>query len=201
MGYGEITTEMEAVLRPLVKGKVVYDLGAGDLHHARHLLQLGARRIVAIDKGDFVAIDKEYQPPSTPRIETISGYFDAVPIPPGGIEVAFVCWPCNRYNPGLVTWLEAAEYVIYIGSNFDGTACGSPDLFEHLLRRRLTGYVPHRRNSLVAVAERLPEPRETTPEEAAARSPTIRHGFAYDDESQLRCLIPGVVKALEAQVP
>lgn len=170
MAYGKISPMMEAVLRPLVTGKVVYDLGAGDLQHARHLLRLGARRVVAIDK--------EPKPTHSPDIEVVEGYFNQVPVPPR-IEVAFSGWPINTSTPGLVSWLEVAETVVYLGHNFDHSSCGNPALFQHLLRRKLLAWVPHRANTLIVVGEPLAEPREPTPEEAAFGSDTVRYFERY----------------------
>lgn len=172
MSYGKITNEMEVALRPIVRGEAVYDLGAGDLQHARHLLRLGARHVVAIDK-------EPPRPTASENITVLGGYFDQVPIPTDGIAVAFVAWPINYRTPGLVAWLAAARVVVYLGHNFGGSSCGNPELFEHLLSRRLTGWVAHRANTLIVVDEPLSAPREPTPEEAAFGSDTVRHFDHY----------------------
>lgn len=171
MSYGKITSEMEAALRSIVQDKVVYDLGAGDLQHARHLLRLGAKHVVAIDK--------EPHPTASGSITVIEGYFDRVPIPTDGLDIAFVAWPINYRTPGLVTWLAAATVVVYLGHNFDGSSCGNPELFEHLIGRRLTHWVAHRSNTLIVVGEPLSTPREPTPEEAAFGSDTVRYFDRY----------------------
>ena len=50
--YGEFTTEMEELIRPYVDGKLVVDLGAGDLTKTRRLAALGAK-VIAVDKEEM----------------------------------------------------------------------------------------------------------------------------------------------------
>jgi len=162
MPYGLLTNKMRNAVAPLVKGKTVWDLGAGDLGHARTLLELGAALITAIDK-------EPTPPPRDCRIAVLRSYFDKLTVPDAmPIEVAFVAWPQNHPMPGLIPLLEASEVVIYLGSNTDGAACAWPPFFEHMLGRELLAHVPRKDNSLIAVGKPLPAPRPKTPEEYAA---------------------------------
>jgi hypothetical protein len=49
--------------------------------------------------------------------------------------------------------LVEAEIVIYLGSNTDGTACGTRGLFTFLVHRRLLAHVPFQPNSLLVYGE------------------------------------------------
>ena len=152
MANGELLPEMEPVIADIVRGMEVYDLGAGDLTYAKRLLQLGADRIVAVDKEGFC--------PSRFRgraIHAVRTYFQDVQVPPGGIEVAWVSWPCNRPLPGLTRLLAASARVIYMGCNTGGSCCGELPLWDHLTRRRILAHVPHMRNSLIVYGDPLPE--------------------------------------------
>ena len=159
MSYGEITDEMREVLAPLVDGKTVYDLGAGDLAHSHVLVHLGADAVVAVDKAPMPK-------PRSLKVSRMQGHFGQLPVPEH-IEVVFLGWPQTYPMEGLLDWLDAAEVVVYLGHNFDDTYCGSPELFFYLTRRALLEEVVGRRNSLLVLGERLAETRPMTEEEAA----------------------------------
>lgn len=158
MPYGNLTIQMRDALAPVVKGRTVYDLGAGDCDHGRTLHNLGGSRVVCLDKEE---------PPVIPKgVEFLHGYIHQTPIP-ADLDVLFLGWPQNYHIPGLVFWMAAAKTVIYLGHNFGGTACGFTAMFEHLLTRRLTLHIPNERNTLLVVEEPLASPRSPTPEEEA----------------------------------
>lgn len=147
-------------LRPYVKGREVYDLGAGMCIESRVLVQLGATRVVAIDKEPMPTIDDA-------RIEQRRCYFaDLPPIEP---DVVFVCWPQNYRAPSLAYLCGQANTIIYIGKNTDGTACGAVDLFATLLDRKVEVYLPERRGTLIIYGAYLPaeRPRALLGEERA----------------------------------
>jgi hypothetical protein len=168
LSYGELTDEMQRALGPILRGRVVYDLGAGDLGHSHALLRCGADRVVAIDKE---AMPK----PRSPRVTAVQSYFDRVVVP-DRVDVAFVGWPQNRPLPGLLNWLDAADVVIYLGHNFDGSSCGNAALFGYFTTRQLVVEVPGRRNSLLVMGERMKKLRALTPEEAAHFSAEVVQG-------------------------
>jgi len=141
MPFGLFTPEMEALVAPQVVGATVWDLGAGDLTYARRLVALGADRVLAVDKESY------HLRHSAQQIEMLHSYFDD--LEPQDIEVAFVSWPQNKFDRGLLQALDRADVVIYLGCNTDHSACGSPELFRQLCGRELLGHVPHRRNTLL----------------------------------------------------
>lgn len=164
MPFGTLTPEMEARIAPLVNNKTVWDLGAGDLSYAKRLLHLGAPHVVAVDK----AI--QGTPPKD--IQVIEAYFDEITttLLPEHIEIAFLSWPANRHMPGLQNLLDRSHIVIYLGSNTNGTACGTPNLIRTLASRSLLDELPHPRNSLLIYGPRLTQPRTLAGEEIAALS-------------------------------
>jgi len=159
MSYGEITAEMHEVLGPLIDGRTIYDLGAGDLAHSHLLVTLGAREVVAVDKAPMPK-------PRSEQIVRLQGHFGELAVP-DRIEVAFLGWPQTYRMPGLIDWLDAADVVVYLGHNFDDSCCGSPELFFYLTRRALVDEVVGRRNTMLVLGERLSEARPMTEEEAA----------------------------------
>jgi hypothetical protein len=159
VSYGEIIDEMQEVLTPLVDGKTVYDLGAGDLVHSHLLVRLGAERVIAIDKAPMPK-------PRCSEVSRLQGQFGDLPVP-AHIDVAFLAWPQTYPLPGLLDWLDAADRVIYVGHNFDGDYCGSPELFFYLTRRALMEEVLGRRNTMLVLGDRLAETRPMTADEAA----------------------------------
>lgn len=160
MNYGLMTPEMIDAITPFVKGKTVVDLGAGFCLKSRFLKELGASRVIAVDKIDM---------PKLEGIERIVGLFsDADEQLPFEIDVAFVSWPQNYNVPGLVEIIERCKILIYIGNNFDGNRCGFPKLFVHMLSRTLLHDISLKSNSLVIVGEPLEDHRAPTVEEKAA---------------------------------
>jgi hypothetical protein len=185
MGYGIITAEMMAVIDPFVRGKEVWDFGAGDLTHAETLAALGATKVVAIDKAQMPKLHSS-------RVMPVWTYFSNVDVPASGIRVAFVAWPVNYVMWELIGILDQADVVIYLGSNTDGNACGFPGLFEHLVKRELLAHVPYQRNSLIVVGKRLPTRRLETPEEVAAQSGFL---FTFDDACKVAETVNTAVSA------
>lgn len=165
MGYGKIIDVQVKALRPFVAGRVVHDLGAGDMEKARLLLHLGAEKVHAVEKAPY--------PFSLPlRIERHEMYFKDYR--PAEVDVALLSWPANHMMEGLLPLLVKAKTIIYLGKNTDGTSCGFPALFVYLTIRRLLVHKPHPTNTLIIVGEPLRKPRTPEHEELAG----IR---AYDE--------------------
>lgn len=160
-GYGLLLPEMEALLATHVRGRTVWDLGAGDLTRSRQLIGLGAQAVVAVDK--------EAMPePGTRSILRMQTYFAQMPTQ-GAIDVAFLGWPQNGHLLGLLELLRTCRKVVYLGSNTDGSACGNTALYEHFLTREVLEYVPHHRNTFVVYGEGQGASRDRMlPEEWAA---------------------------------
>lgn len=159
MSLASISLEQRTALREAVAGRLVHDLGAGDLKLSSKVLQLGAAHVVAVDKEDC---PRRVPHGITYRKCLFKDFQDP-------IDVAFLAWPDN-HNTGVTPLVMRARRVVYLGKNTDGTMCGTGDLFIALLRRALLAYVPHRANTLIVCGDFLPAPREPTGEEAAGLS-------------------------------
>ena len=173
ISMGKLNDEQEAVLRNFVMGYNVHDIGSGQLGLSRKLIELGAHTVTAIDKlyADFRNNNfKDCAPwvPPHPGITLVGEYFEEYASYGHFIDVAFVSWP-EAYHPdnGLVALLTGVRTVIYLGTNFDGTACGSIALFQHLSRRNILATVPHKWNTLLVYGNEQ-QTRRLLPEEYAA---------------------------------
>lgn len=175
MSYGTLTPEQEAALRPYVAGRVVHDLGAGDLTYARRLLDLGAQEVVAIDKErSFVS--------SVPGITYRQAYFHEVE---PGLGTVFLSWPVNWNDRALLLHALSAHTLVYLGKNTDGTACGTPALFEAMVHRALLAYVPDPRNCLVITGPIQAHARTPTPEERAGMT-SMHRMWSYLESERSR---------------
>ena len=175
--YGHLTEEQWAVIGLHVAGKVVNDYGAGNMAKSVKLLQLGARRVLAIDK----ALSGHSL--TSPILKAMKATFSALwkglaRVRPDQIiwpDVAFLSWPFYDVSEGryLVDLLGMSDVVIYAGKNTDGATCGDERLFKWFLRRRLLAYVPERRTTLLVLGEELPagQIRKPTGEEHARLEP------------------------------
>jgi hypothetical protein len=120
-------------LANVVKGKIVHDLGAGDLELSRELLILGAREVYAIDK------EPRPKPRPWPKhLHYKQDYFANIN---RRLDIAFLSWPIN-HDVNLFPLVTTAGIVAYLGKNTDGSMCGTPRLFEVMVRRELLAYVP-----------------------------------------------------------
>ena len=165
MPFGQLNKAQLKALVPLVRGKVIHDLGAGDLGLALELLNLGASKVIAIDKEyyNFNGVP--------PEIELRRQYFKDMQ---EEIDIAFVSWPAN-YDNGLLRVLMQTKTIIYLGTNMDGNSCGIPAMFEYLSKRKATQVLgtPVSRNTLICYTEIATGPRELFEEEKAAIAQAI----------------------------
>jgi hypothetical protein len=159
MPHGQLNEAQRELLKSFVDGKEVYDLGSGDLGLAIELVDLGASKVIAIDKENRYQSFRDIPP----EIEMRSQYFSEVY---DDIDIAFVSWPAN-YDNSLLQILKKSKTILYVGKNTDGTACGTPELFRYLVTRKAI-QIPDRRNVLICYTEFLIEPREWFQEERAA---------------------------------
>lgn len=156
--YGRLSDAQRAVVARHVAGKTVHDLGAGRLGLAATLIELGAKKVLAVDK--------EPAWTNTPKtgVQYVRGYFRDYA--PSSIPVAFASWPQNAAT-GLHRLLEQAPCVIYLGSNVDWSSCGYPLMWQQLSAREVLEHVPDRPNTLIVYGPARIE-RPGLPEEYAA---------------------------------
>lgn len=163
ISMGKLTDEQEAVVRNFVMGYNVHDLGAGQLGMAAKLMDLGAHTVTAVDK----TYSQRVAYPPRPLITLVGEEFNEYVRHGHYVDVAFICWPEVYQTQGLERLVRDARVTIYIGQNFDGSACGSRELFEELMTHEVLATVPHRWNTLIVYGQRRVL-RKPLPEEYAA---------------------------------
>ena len=159
MGYGKLLGKQQDAVKALVQGKDVCDLGAGDMELSVKLLELGATKIIAVDKEDFPVPD--------PRIVRIRAYFKDVWRHTKPPKIAFISWPINHADPSLARLVDRFPFIAYLGKNTDMTSCATPGFFQPLLRREVMAYIPNKKNVLIIYGPLAVE-REPYGEELAA---------------------------------
>ena len=163
--YYELTGPQRNTLAMFCAGKRVSDLGCGSASLSRELVALGAVSVLAVDKAlKEVSFRADLR---NKGVTPLSAYFDKVSHLES--EVAVVSWPVNRPMPGLVRLLGCSDTVIYIGKNVDGTSCGCPVMFEHLVSREILAHKPHKRNTLTVYGKGPRAHGVITGEELASR--------------------------------
>jgi hypothetical protein len=155
-------------MRPFVTGKQVHDLGAGDLELAKQLLTLGASEIVAIDR-------HKMPKGASPQIRVIEAYHHDVV---EAADTVFVSWPVNWHDSGLLRFIDHASTVIYLGTNYDGSACGFPEMFEHLMKREILKHIPDPKNTLIVYGSRAISRNQVGEEFAALHQERI---YSFED--------------------
>lgn len=143
----------------------MHDLGCGDELLSGDLIKLGAKGVIAVDKD--LTVDARYRSvhPHHKGVTGVRATFEEYAKKTPKIDVAFVSWPVNRVEEGLLTLVSRSKLVIYLGKCTDGACCGWPGLFKHFLSRELIAHVPDEYNSLLAYGRTLPDPRRGENEE------------------------------------
>lgn len=168
--YGKLNYAQQSVVTTYVRGCSVTDLGAYQLEHSRQLLAFGAHDVIAVDRLPATS--------TNPRIRCVRRLFENYH---DDILVAFVSWPYNGVSSGLLRCIERAAKIIVLSKNTDGTVCGWPELYRHLITRKLLAYEPDRANCLIVVGETLKKPRKPTGEERAGIENTGPTILSYDE--------------------
>ena len=153
MSYGRLTATQRAALRPYVEGKQVHDLGAGDGEMSLTLVDLGAAQVIAVEEMHFDPTFLRKDPRIRREVRKFKTYAGTMPVYGVTIDVAFVSWPDNRVDEGLLALVNAARVVAYLGKNTDGTACGDPFFWASLTLRPVAAYAPDRSNTLIVYSE------------------------------------------------
>lgn len=148
MSYGTLSSRQAQVVSKLVSRRVVHDLGAGCLGLTKQLLELGARRVVAVDR----RIDFSGGVPSGVTFKPLS--FVDLAKSKEHVGVAFVSWPPQYGTEGLARVLGPVPTVIYLGVNTKETVCGSKQLFEHFRKREVLHYIEDPANDLIVYGPR-----------------------------------------------
>jgi hypothetical protein len=174
MSYGQLNRSQVRAVRLLIRGREVHDLGCGDRVLTKELVRLGARFVVAVDANPM---GFDPGPPVMTVEQTFEDFLKTEPV----IDVAFLSWPSTSAYSWLQSTVPAIDaivelvvrsrQVVYLGKNTDGTLCGRPELFQHLVRRPLLVHVPSEWNTLIAYGSGVVE-REPVLEEQAGMDMT-----------------------------
>lgn len=170
MAFGKISDAQWQVVRKHVDGLVVHDLGAFRCEHSLKLLALGAASVVAIDKEAMPHVDRRVS-----RVRTLFADYD------GEIDVAFLAWPVNHYDRGLLRLTGAAKKVIYIGKNTDSSMAASPSFFHAMASRRVLAYVPEKPNTLIVYGDLLAAPRKKLRGEEIAGASSYTRSLSFEE--------------------
>ena len=145
MSWGSLSVAQAQVVRRHVRGRRVHDLGAGNLLLSHQLIELGARRVVAVD----MHMDFRVQ---TPGVDFVCSSFRRFKDP---VSVAFVSWPAQYGTRGLTQILSGATKVIYLGLNENmGTVCGGKAFWEAMRKREILHSVECLNNDLFVYGPR-----------------------------------------------
>lgn len=154
--YGRLASEEQtSVFAQEVRGRVVHDLGAGNLSLARYAIELGAAHVHAVDqRADWTrsrvpdrveahctSFRKWHQKCRRDRVD---------------IDLALVSWPSVTMSDSLIDLLRDSRRVLYLGKNTDGTSCGTPELWGYLRHREVLAHVPHPANTLLLYGATCP---------------------------------------------
>lgn len=188
---GGLNRPQEVALSYYVKGRTVWDLGAGGMGWAHELVtKHGAIQVHAVDvayknrEDNYLNDFRDWKKcaPEKVRIDPRS-FADLVGAGPNHLSVAFIAWPHNTWagTMGLELLVERAETVIYIGNNFGGTSCGSKPFWDALIKRKVLCTLPSKKNTLTIYGKELEKERyeEMLPEELAGRSSTMMETPAW----------------------
>ena len=160
-------------LEEYVKDSSILDLGAADLEGAQLMLELGARDVLAVDRF-------EMPKPSSSRITTKTTQFQYLE---ETRPVVLASWIVN-WQVDIEKFLEAADVVISISKNTDGSACGYRGMWEHLRRREVLLHLPERQNTLTVYGPKH-EIRPPTGEEVAVLWPYPMRMWSFEEAEDL----------------
>lgn len=156
--WGRFSEEQQRVIKPFIRGRVIYDLGCGQGHLSVAMAKLGAKRVVAVD-GRCKRDRRQH-----PKVEHMEAYFHEFDCKVG---TALVSWPLPGGDSDLAAIVSRVKTVIYLGCNLDGRLCGTPRFWDHVTWRSVLAHVPHKRNTLIVYGGACNK-RDLLPEEQGA---------------------------------
>ena len=184
--WGKRTRQIDCVISKFVRNKNVFDLGAGSGELSMALLnEFNANLVYAVD------CKETYIKDVSDRLIVIQDEFKNIFDLVKSSDIAFVSWPVN-YRNGLPSLIREFNTVIYLGSNVGCNSCGTVNLFQHFLTRKILAHIPFKRNSLTVYGALQKEKRfKKTGEEIAGLNPEIYYTFSRAEKnSQIPKLMP-----------
>ena len=133
--YWKLTPTQEKLLSKAIRGREVWDLGAGNGSLSQKCLELKARKVFAID----LTFPEEWETHSD--IVWFQSEFKDLEIIPR--DTVLISWPWEKTSGRERLYLiaENAQRIIVLAQNHGGTICGSPALWQFLQE---SGWLHHR---------------------------------------------------------
>lgn len=161
---GRLTEEQVDRLGRYLREKQVLDLGCGDGGIANLIAQRYGASVVAVDSKTTDTLGWHS------RVQFVESTYVELDLDLMDFDVGFISWPNVYKARGLERIVEKLPLVVYVGLNFDYTACGSNRLWHHLSQRYLHEEIPDPHNNVLVYGVKM-EPgstRPVVPEEMAA---------------------------------
>ncbi len=175
--YGILNVPQFCEVQRHVQGRVVYDLGCGNLCLSQILVTMGASMVEAVDDDHH---EIGWRSPH-PQIRLHETRFNSEELAEERMETAFLSWPTGYAN-GLARLLLPVSKVIYLGSNCDSILCGPRDMWEQFAYRPLLAHIPARANTLLVYGPaELELPRFPPQGEERARLEDPNRIYSYED--------------------
>lgn len=149
VSYGRPTPIQEGIIEQYVKGKEVHDIFAGALYLSHRMLEMGAKRVHAIDSQ--LAAKNNADLRIVQHAVTVEEFLKHRS---GRRVTAFISWPDHFVTRGIGLLLARFSKVLYLGCNTGGTRCGSEALWQDLLTREVLEYAPDKKNTLIVYGKK-----------------------------------------------
>jgi hypothetical protein len=137
--YFTIAKDAEVLVKAFAHNKCLLDLGGLDGTLGLKLLSLGATKVTSFDKE---CVEEFSTKKVHPFLEFKSGYFNELSQEYTSKFDGFsLSWPANASSLDIIPRiLPSKGQLLYIGHNFDGTACGSNGLWSWLTSKHIVAH-------------------------------------------------------------
>jgi hypothetical protein len=153
MSFWQTATEGQLkVIEHFCRGKELLDLGGLDGSLSYRLLEAGAATAVTVDKEKVPSLR---HPRMTVINQPFSEFFRANQAKQW--QTAILSWPANNdYAVGqMLPILDHCREVVYLGSNSNGSQCGTPLLWLQLVRRQIHCSLVEKKATLIVYTDIL----------------------------------------------
>ena len=150
--FFRLTARQRLLLAQHVKGRSVLDIGGRTGELAQICKTLGAKSTALLDTHP-----DPVEPMTTHAVNMLSlRAEEAYRLS----DVLLLSWPeCTPDLGALPPKLGKGKTLIYLGSNHDGTACGSASFWKQIVHNKVLGHVDDRQNTMIVYG--LGQPRTT----------------------------------------
>ena len=142
------TADQLQALKTACKGKVVLDIGGFDASLANEVINGGATKVTVLDKENPTMSQNLHPGKITQHMATFAEFARNNQ---QNWEVGIISWPANNefaMRP-VVEILKRCKQIIYLGSNQEGTQCGTLALWEYLVTRNVEQAIETRNQQFI----------------------------------------------------